>query len=125
CRLTQAQEAKIKAKLHLTNGNHGLFVPYPRFPRLAEYVENYGVDSLQTTSHLWNDAISFVDQNKDQVPFFYNVRYEDILVNPKEEILKILDFCELRNIEDTRALLWQEVSKVGVIRHSNKYGDYE
>jgi hypothetical protein len=125
CRLTQAQELKIRANLHRTNGNRGQFVPYPRFPRLAEYVEKYGVDSLHTTAHLWNDAISFVDRNRDQAPFFYDVRYEDILANPKEEILKILDFCELRRIEDTRAQLWQEISKVGVIRHSNNYGDYE
>jgi hypothetical protein len=125
CRLNQTQEGRMRDKLHNPRNDGALFLPYPRFPRLAEYVEKYGPESIYTTANLWNDAVSFVDQNREQVPFFHNVRYEDLLANPEEEILKILDFCELPKVEDRNATLWQAIKKIGVIHHTNTYSNFE
>jgi hypothetical protein len=125
CRLNQAQESRTRDKLGFATDDRGLFLPYPRFPGLAGYVAEYGADSIYTAAYLWNDAISFVDQHRDQVPFFHSVRYEDILANPEAEILNILNFCELPTVEDANAPFWEAIRKIGVIHHANAYGNYE
>lgn len=124
-RRSRAQEARVHALLDLNNGDARSFIPYPRLPNLKAYIAQYGPDNLQTTANLWNDAISYVDKRKDQLPFFYEVRYEDILANPKEEIFKLLEFCELPKIEDRNSAFWEKLNKIGVVRHTNKYENFE
>jgi hypothetical protein len=124
CRLAQAQEAKIREEMGIGLDPRGLFVPYPRLPKLPEYVAQYGAADIRTTANLWNDSIPFVEACADEVPF-YTVRYEDILADPPGEISKILDFCELRQVGDTTQRFWDKVKGVGVVRHSNRYGSYE
>lgn len=101
------------------------FVPFPRLPRLPEYMEAYGGDDLRTTSRLWNDAIEYIDTHRDGIANFYEVRYEDILASPAEEVGKILNFCELPAVEDRSAPFWQKLDRVGVVHHKNKYGNFE
>lgn len=101
------------------------FVPYPRLPKLAEYMQEYGGDDLRTTANLWNDAILFVEEHKEALANFYEVRYEDILENPQEEVHKLLDFCELDEVTDRSTEFWQKLDQVGVVQHVNKYGDFE
>jgi hypothetical protein len=125
CRLSQAQETRIRARSANGHYSDDLLVPYPRLPRLAEYINCYGADDVRTTAHLWNDAISFVDERKDQLPDYYEVRFEDILANPKEEIFKVLEFCELPDVKDDNIGFWKKLSQIGVVQHSNKYGDFE
>lgn len=124
-RETQAQEAKIRAQWRHRNNTGGLFVPYPRLQKLGEYIKRYGPDNIRTTAHLWNDGISSVNEHKDQLPFFYEVRYEDILANPKEEIRRIFEFCELPEIRDCNITFWKKFSQIGIIQHSNQYDDFE
>jgi len=37
------------------------FIPYPRLPRLAEYVARFGADDIRTTARLWRDAAFFME----------------------------------------------------------------
>lgn len=124
CRQTQAQELAMRSGRRKGGRPPDLFVPYPRLPRLPEYIKRYGVHSVCTTAHLWNDAISMLEASKREMLSFYTVRFEDILANPQQEILKILDFCELPPVEDPDSLFAQTVLKIGAIRHRNVYGDY-
>jgi hypothetical protein len=83
-----------------SHGGHGIYddrpyMPYPRLPRLAEYVEQYGPEDIRTTARLWRDGVSLLDEVKDQMPSFLEVRYEDILANPRGSLERILDFCKL------------------------------
>jgi hypothetical protein len=125
CRLNRAREVEMRRKLGSPRDEQSLFLPYPRFPRLAEYVETFGADSISTTAHLWNDAMTFVEGARQDVRSFYNVRYEDILANPRQEILKILDFCELSTVDDPQAPLWTAAARIGAIHHTNAYGNFE
>jgi hypothetical protein len=94
-RLTQQQLAWIRA-----HGGHGMYderpyMPFPRLPRLAEYVEQFGPEDIRTTARLWRDGVTLMDEVKHQLPAFLEVRYEDILANPPGNLQRILDFCEL------------------------------
>ncbi len=124
-RLDNAQLNRIREK-----GRHGIlddkpFIPYPRFPSLAENVAKYGAEDIRTTAHLWNDAVSFVYLNKEKLPSFYEVRYEDILTNPKEEIFKIFDFLELPKITRDNTNFWGRIGEFGVLRHKNVYENFD
>lgn len=124
-RLEQAQLDRIRA-----SGKHGIYdsrpyVAFPRLPHLAEYVERFGADSIETTARLWNDALDEVERVKSLLPSFYEVRYEDILADPQNEIERILEFCELPAIEPEHHAYWQKLANVGRLRHSNHYADYD
>lgn len=118
-RLNSSQESNAKGQ-----SDKPPFVPYPRVPKLAEYVERWGADDIRTTANVWNDAISFVDERKDQVNHYYLVRYEDILENPEAEMRKIFEFCELPFIKDRDSEFWQKLSGVGMVSHKNSYGEF-
>lgn len=123
--LNMDQLSKIRSKKRQYIYDNKVFIPYPRLPRLAEYIERYGPEDIRTTAHLWNDAISFVSKHKNKLPSFYEVRYEDILTNPKKEISKIFEYCELPEIKKNNKAFSQKISKVGVIHHKNIYGDFD
>ncbi|MCB0208346.1 MAG: sulfotransferase [Anaerolineae bacterium] len=119
----QAQEIKVRDKLGLDRDRY--FIPYPRVPKLVEYLEAYGPNDIRTTANIWNDTITMVAEQKDDVPFFYEVRFEDILADPQVEIKKILDFCELPEVEDQSTPFWQKIKKIGKVSHTNNYGNFE
>ncbi|MHC4175971.1 MAG: sulfotransferase family protein [Planctomycetota bacterium] len=127
CRLDRQQFAKICGKGYRTGilAADRPLIPYPRLPNLAENVEKYGAEDVRTTAHLWNDAISFVNRNKDKLPTFYEVRYEDILADPQKEVFGILEFCELPEPGKDKTKFWEKLGEFGVIRHKNVYGEFD
>jgi hypothetical protein len=101
------------------NGGHGMYderpyMPFPRLPRLAEYVERYGPDDIRTTARLWRDGVALMDEVKDQLPSFLEVRYEDILADPPGRLQRILDFCEL-DVSVKQPAIAMRLSQVGKI----------
>ncbi|MHC4175970.1 MAG: sulfotransferase family protein [Planctomycetota bacterium] len=113
-----------RKKRHMLDFDKPLFV-YPRLPNLAENVEKYGAEDVRTTAHLWNDAVTFVNRNKDKLPTFHEVRHEDILADPRKEVLGILEFCELPEPDKDNTKFWERVGEFGVIRHKNVYGEFD
>lgn len=124
CHLVQDQETKLRAEARDSIHHSSLFVPYPRLPRLAEYVERYGVADIRTTANLWNDSVSFVDACASECAFL-TVRYEDVLADPRSEISRILEFCELPEVDTSIQRFWDKIRDIGVLRHSNQYGGFE
>lgn len=124
-RLENEKLARIRQKGRLPLAADKPWLIYPRMPKLAENVEKYGPDDIRTTAHLWNDAETFVSQNKDKLPNFYEVRYEDILADPQKEVLGILEFCGLPEPGKDNTEYWQKLGEFGKIRHKNVYGDFE
>ena len=50
---------------------------------------------------------------KQDLNEFYEVKYEDILKNPKTSVLEILDFCELEHPQENNVDFWKELSQCG------------
>jgi hypothetical protein len=124
-RLEQEQLARIKSVRPHGMYDERPFVPYPRLPRLSQLVAEYGADDLRTTAHLWNDAIAFVRAHRSALPNFCEVRYEDILADPATEIMRLIDHCELDRAGIDNARFRDKLSHVGVVKHENRYGDFE
>jgi len=125
-RLTQQQLMQIKSKGRL----HGIydekpFNPYPRLPILKECMERFGPEDIRTTSHLWNEGVNMVRKDAESIPNYYEIRYEDILENPKKEILEICNFCELNSPQSIDLQFWKLLEKVGKVNHKNQYGEFE
>lgn len=119
------QEARIRAELGEQDHPSGPFVPYPRIPKLREYIDAYGCDDIRTTANVWNDSISLVNDAKADVPFCYEVRYEDILANPKTEIAKLMEFCELPDVADRGAPFWRKVDEIRAGSAPGQYAGFE
>jgi hypothetical protein len=120
-RLQRDQDIKV---------NHPLFkdqpfVPYPRVPGLAEAAATWGLEDVRTTATVWDSAVKMVELFKPGLNNFYEVRYEDVLRNPPEELRKIFEFCELGLPVANRKAYEEKVAKVGVLHHTNKYGHFE
>lgn len=121
-RLSNQQLVAIRAR----QGRQApLFIPYPRMPRLARYVEEFGPDDIRTTAHLWNDGIDFIRENRASFTHFHEVRYEDILADPQGEVLKIMEFCELPVPDSADRDFWGKLDGVGVVHHTNRYADFD
>lgn len=101
------------------------FIPYPRFPRLAAYVEQFGLEDFRTTAHLWNDVVSYLGEVKASIPCYYEVRFEDIVAAPEERISAILEFCELPPVRKNNAAFWDKIRSVGHVTHKNQYSNFE
>ncbi len=100
------------------------FVSYPRLPKLASYISQFGLDDIRTTAHLWNDEVTYIDSIRGAIPNFYEVRYEDIVAGPEREISRLLEFCELSPLDDSCGAIWKKIREVGTLRHSNKYENF-
>jgi hypothetical protein len=120
CHRNQAQEAKLRGQRE-----ENLMVPYPRLPNLAQNVKLYGADDIRTTAHLWDDAMTFVARHSAAIRFFHTVRHEDIVANPRHELSKILEFCELREIDDPNAPFWREAGRIGVVPTTAGHDHFE
>lgn len=119
------QEAYVRARLGQPANGRQPFVPYPRIPNLAKYVAEYGVDSIQTTARVWNDAIAALDAVRDRIPCLYELRHEDLVANPQEEIARLMQFCELDEVTDRFAPFWEKVEGLHVVPPGKQYRDYE
>ena len=103
------------------------FVPYPRLPGLPELVERFGVDDLRTTAHLWNEAMAFIQAARPQIPTnqFHEVRYEDIVARPQEELAHIFRFLDLPEPGAAATTYHMRLAGVGKVRHQNQYNGFE
>lgn len=125
CRLLADRPVRIGGYDRSTGTRKKAFVPYPHVPRLAEYAKVYGVEDVRTTAHVWNDAISLINEVKDQLPFFFEVRYEDILADPGQQVARILRFCELPEVDPGYQPFWKKIQGVGSLRHDNRYENFD
>jgi len=101
------------------------FVPYPRLPRLPEYIAAYGADDIRTTASLWRDACLFMEDAKPRIRHLHEVRYEDIVARPAQAMEAIFGFCELRPPGAAETAYADRLSRVGVLRHMNRYGNFD
>ena len=101
------------------------FIPYPCFPKLAEYARLYGLDDIRTAAHLWDDAVSFGGEMTNDLRHFREVRYEDICANPKKALVSLLEFCELAPAGDESRVFWKKISEVKTLRQENPYPNAE
>ncbi len=124
-RRSAEQEARVRAKLGADGHPSGPYVSYPRIPKLREYIDSYGRDDIRTTANVWNDSISLIGDAKKDVPFFYEVRYEDILASPKTEIAKLMEFCELPDVADGEAPFWRKVDEIRTGPPPGQYSNFE
>ena len=100
------------------------FIPYPRLPKLNEHLENYGPEDIRTTAHLWNDAIEIVDTHRGSLKNLFEVRYEDILADPRAQLQELFQFCGLSTPMDQNSNYQDRLNGVGVIHHKNDYHDF-
>jgi len=119
------QEAYVRARLGRPLAGRHPFVPYPRVPDLARYVEEYGVDSIQTTARVWNDAIAALAAARERLPCLHELRHEDLVANPEAELARLMSFCELDEVCDRDAPFWQKVAELRVVPPGKQYRDYE
>lgn len=98
------------------------FIPYPRLPRLADYVDEYGADDIRTAANLWRDGVNYFEERKGELGHYLEVRYEDVVANPRSEIEGIFEFCELEAVPASNEQFWGALSQVGAVRHTNSYG---
>jgi hypothetical protein len=101
------------------------FVPYPRLPQLPDYLARFGAADLRTTAHLWNDALEFIDSARSRLGQLHEVRYEDILARPDEEMAAIFDFCQLPQPDADNTAYREKLAGVGVVRHRNAYSGFD
>jgi hypothetical protein len=118
-------EIERQKRFRLAGGKEKVFVPYPRFPRLAEYVQSYGADDVRTTARLWNDAITYLDGIRPALPHFHEVRFEDILTDPRGAVGRLLEFCELAPVKADQKSFWGKIGEVGTVHHTNRYKEFE
>jgi sulfotransferase family protein len=102
-----------------------LFIPYPRFPKTTAYVEQFGLEDVRTTAHIWNDVIAYLDGVKASIPHYCEVRFEDIVAAPAERIGALLEFCELPPARANNTLFWNKVGGIGAVSHTNRYRNLE
>ncbi|WP_158279717.1 sulfotransferase family protein [Coraliomargarita sinensis] len=100
------------------------FIPYPRLPRIKEYLERYGADDIRTTASLWNEAIDVVDRYRPDVRHLLEVRYEDILENPAGKMAELFAFCELEAPAKDNLAYQEKLQGIGVVHHKNRYQDF-
>lgn len=101
------------------------FIPYPRVPHLQEFIDEFGPDSLETTAHVWREAMELIEAARPQLPHFYEVRFEDILARPEAEMQKLFEFCDLPQPRSDNAVYWERFGKIGATRHQNQYAGFE
>jgi hypothetical protein len=125
-RLCDRQWHRIRTR-HTDVPDLPTFVPYPRLEHLSELVDHYGADNLETTARVWNEAIAFVDGIRPEIPAeqFHQVRYEDIVAHPREEMARIFRFIDLPEPGPSCKEYQSLLSRIGKVRHQNTYGGFE
>lgn len=118
----QLNAIRARSRSRSTREDRRPFIPYPRLPRLADYVDEYGADDIRTTANLWRDGVNYFEERKAKLGHYLEVRYEDVVANPRAEIERILEFCELEPVPASNAQFWGALSRVGSIHHKNRYG---
>ena len=125
CQREIEQQDRYAVHGKINNKYAQYFIPYPRFPRLVEYLDSYGIFDIRTTAHLWNDAIDYIDSIKHTFDNYHEVRFEDILANPHQEVRAILKFCNLDPVPPETLGFWDKINGVGVVGHLNHYKGFD
>lgn len=123
-RWIEHQKATGLYKVDPVNGDK-FFVPYPRFPKLEENAEKYGLVDVRTAAHLWNDAADHLRKIRPVFKHFHQVRYEDILADPAGEMGKIFEFMDLPPVPKENRNFWDRIEKIGTVHHVNKYDQFD
>jgi hypothetical protein len=121
-KLQRAQDIKVN---HPVFNKDNPFVPYPRVPGLEAAVQQWGLEDVRTTATVWDSAVKYVNSVKSEMANFYELRYEDFCANPRVELSKLFDFCELPTPGAGAAAVEEKLRNVGVVRHKNSYGDFD
>jgi hypothetical protein len=100
-------------------------VTYPHLPNLPKYLKKYGIANIRTAAKIWKDGMDFVENEKDRLNSFFEIRFEDILINPEKSIRDIFEFCELNMPDQNNQAFWKNLRGVGTIRHKNTYSQFE
>jgi hypothetical protein len=101
------------------------FISYPRVPKLADYVAQWGADNVQTPAQVWKDCIAIARDWSSRLGSYLELRYEDLLANPHEQMARIFAFCELSPICEDNKKFWGRLVEVGQVHHQNNYGDFD
>jgi len=123
-RLEAQQLELIRSQTRHGLYDRGVFIPYPRIPRLPEYLDRWGPDDLRTTANIWNDSVSIIHGWKNQMDEFLEIRYEDILREPQSQMARLFEFCGLRPVSPDDKPFWNKLAGVGKTHHTNQYGDF-
>lgn len=123
--LCHDQLAYIRKSHNPDLGDGREFVPYPHLRKFPEYMSKYGPGDIRMAAHLWNDSIHFMNERRKDVKNLYDIRYEDILTHPTEEMSKIFDFCELAPVSKDNGDYWRMIDGVGKISHRNNYAHFD
>jgi hypothetical protein len=120
-------EHQKETGLYQVDPVHGdrYFVPYPRFPGLAETAARFGVGDVRTAAHLWNEAASHLRAIRHTFKNFLQVRYEDLLQEPAKQLDRILEFLELPQVPQANRAFWDRAGQIGRVQHVNRYEHFE
>ena len=100
-------------------------LPYPRLKTLQSYIDQYGADDIRTTAHIWQDSVKLVQETAPDLKKYIEVRYEDILKAPEQEMKRLFDFCGMNWPVASNKEFHHEFSIVGKTHHKNSYKDFE
>ena len=100
-------------------------VPYPRVRNLEKYLKEWGAEDIRTTAHVWRDSIELVQKMSSKLKNFHEVRYEDLMVAPREQMQQLLKKVHLRIPNKADAAYELEISSWGKIHHQNQYGNFD
>lgn len=118
-RLSNNQLKKIK------HPNIQYIIPYPRVRGLKSYVEQYGPESVECTARVWQEAVELVQETAKDLKHYYEFKYEDLLQNPRQELEKIFNFCELSWPQQANENFAKHYAGIGKTHHKNNYTDFE
>lgn len=79
----------------VTQTSSSPLLPYPRVPRLPEYLRQYESLDPRLLAHLWRDTQALADAATDRGLAVLTLRFEDLLEHPEQTWQSVLSFCEL------------------------------
>jgi hypothetical protein len=74
---------------------------------------------------VWQDSIDLVNDTKSDLNYYAEIKYEDLVDRPAEEMKKIFEFCEMDLPDEANEKYSIEFNKIGKVNHKNDYGDFE
>jgi len=98
-------------------------IPYPRTPSLSRLIASFGPEDVRTTATVWKETVEAVRRDGPALgaESFLELRHEDLVARPREELARVLEFCELEWPADSNAGFAREFGKIGKLRHRNAY----
>ena len=124
-RLTRLQEDWLRSRGLLGPGPPPPLIPFPRLPGLLGYLRQWGAEDLRTAAHLWDEGVRRFETWKAQgtLPCL-EVRHEDLVRRPREEMARLFEFCEIPPAFGIPRFD-ERLAGVGRLRHENQYGEFQ